>query len=145
MNWKTEAAEKLRRYDAMRKAVCNIPVELHRLQVEACATKGASMVSAPVKGGGSRREEMLLNNLVHQQELKWKLEQSKCWLKTTERALGALNAEEKLILQRMFICPEKGAVERLCRELDMEQSSVYRHRDRALYKFTTALYGLPES
>lgn len=145
MNWKSEAMEKLRRYDAMRKASSNIPVEIQRLQIAACATKGAAADSTPVKGGGNRREEMLMNNLVHRQELQWTLDQTKCWLDVTERALKSLSKEERLILQRLYICPERGAVERLCQELDLEQSSVYRHRDRALQKFAIALYGFPES
>ena len=145
MNWKSEAMEKLRRYDAMCKASSNIPVEIQRLQIAACATKGASADSTPVKGGGNRREEMLMNNLVHRQELQWTLDQTKCWLDVTERALKSLSKEERLILQRLYICPERGAIERLCQELDLEQSSVYRHRDRALQKFAIALYGFPES
>ena len=145
MNWKNEAMEKLRRYEAMKKAVVNIPVELHRLQVEACATRGMSTDQVCLKGGVSRREERLMNNLVCQQELKWNLDQSRSWIKATEQALKSLTTEERLILQRLYIYPEKGAVERLCRELGVEQSTVYRHRDQALYKFTTALYGYPES
>lgn len=141
MNWKSEAMEKLRRYDAMRKAFHNIPREIQRLEIAARAIKGASADTAPVKGGGSRREEMLLSNIVHRQELQWTLEQTKCWLDATEWALGCLNKEEKLILQRLYIYPEKGALEQLCRELGMEKSTVYRRRDHALLKFTLALYG----
>ena len=145
MNWKSEAMEKLRRYDAMRAASCNIPKELRRLQIAACATKGASTDATPVKNGGNRREELLMDNLVQRQELQWTLDQTKCWLDVTERALKALTREERLILQRLYICPEKGAVERLCEELGLEQSSVYRRRDRALQRFAIALYGFPES
>lgn len=145
MNWKSEAMEKLRRYDAMKRATCNIPKEIQRLQIAACATKGANTATTPVKGGGNRREEMLMDNLVHQQELRWTLDQARCWLDTTERALDVLSKEEKLILHRLYICPEKGAVERLCQELGLEQSSVYRRRDRALHRFAIALYGFPES
>ena len=145
MNWKSEAMEKLRRYDAMRAASCNIPKEIRRLQIAACATKGASADAAPVKGGGNRREELLMDNLVHRQELQWTLDQTKCWLDVTERALKSLTREEKLILHRLYICPEKGAVDRLCEELGLEQSSIYRRRDRALQRFAVALYGFPES
>lgn len=145
MNWKSEAMEKLRRYDAMRAASCNLPKEIQRLRIAARATKGASTDVTPVKGSGNRREEMLMDNLVHQQELQWTLDQTKCWLDVTERALRSLTKEEKLILQRLYICPEKGAVERLCEELGLEQSSIYRRRDRALQRFAIALYGFPES
>ena len=35
MNWKSEAKEKLQRYDAMRLATINIPQELERLEIDA--------------------------------------------------------------------------------------------------------------
>lgn len=145
MNWKSEAMEKLRRYDAMRQASCNIPKEIQRLQIAARAIKGANPEETSVKGAGGQRENRLLDNLVHRQELQWTLDQTKCWLDVTERALKTLTNEEKLILQRLYICPEKGAVDRLCQELEVEQSSVYRRRDRALQRFAIALYGFPES
>ena len=141
MNWKSEAMEKLRRYDAMRQAVLNLPVEIKRLQIAAQSLRGVNSDTTPVKGGGNRREEALLNNLVHRQELCWSLEQAKNWLKMTDRALTALSAEEKLILHRLYIYPERGSLDRLCNELGVEHSSIYRKRDRALERFTIALYG----
>lgn len=144
MNWKNEAMDKLRRYDSMRTACHSIPKELQRLRVEACRMKGASTDPVPVKGGSSRGEDRLLNNIVLRQELSNSLERTRAWLDVTERALKHLDRQEQLILQRLYIYPEKGGVDRLCQELGMEKSTVYRHRDRALEKFTLALYGLPE-
>ena len=89
--------------------------------------------------------EGLLNNLVHRQELNWSYEQAQSWLKSTDRALSALTPEEKLVLHQFYICPERGSVDRLCSQLGVEQSSVYRKRDKALHKFTVALYGIAET
>lgn len=145
MNWKTEALEKLQRLDPMRQAVRNLPVEINRLEIDACAIRGVSMDRPAVKTGSSRREDAMLNNLVHRQELTWNLEKAKLWVETVQDALMTLSPEEKLILSRLYICPEKGALERLCQELGVEQSSVYRKRERALKRFTQALYGCTES
>lgn len=142
MNWKTEAKEKLRRYDAMRLATVNIPQEIQRLEIDAQSIRSARTDATPVSGGGNRREEALLNNILHRQELAWTLQQAQAWLQLTDRALTALTQEEKQILTRLYIYPEKGGLERLCHELDMETSSIYRHRDRALKRFTMALYGI---
>lgn len=142
MNWKEEATEKLRKYDAMRLSLQNLPEELHRLEQAACAIRSARTDGTPVKGGSNRREDMLLSNLVCREELTNALNQAKIWVSTTDRALGALTPEEKLILHRLYIYPERNAVERLCGELDLEQSSIYRRRDQALHRFTTALYGI---
>ena len=39
---------------------------------------------------------------------------------------------------------EMGAPERLCKELGVETSSIYRRRDKALRHFTLAYYGIDE-
>ncbi len=145
MNWKKEAVEKLKRYDAMRTAVQSIPMQIASLETEACSIRGARMDKVPVKGGGNAREEAMLNNQVQRQELVWALEQAKYWLEGMDLAMQLLAPEEKLVLYRMYISPQQGAVTRLTEELGAEQSSIYRKRDAALEKFTRALYGALES
>ena len=114
-----------------------------RLKAEASAIRKTAMDTTPVKGS-SRREDALINNLAQRQELEWTLQQAQLWLKTTDRALTALNKQEQLILHRLYIYPERGAIEQLCKELGIEVSSIYRHRDRALKHFTLAYYGIDE-
>lgn len=144
MKWKNEAIEKLRRYDAMRQALLNIPEELGRLQEAACAIRASDPKHNFVRGGGYRAEEALLNNLVEQQELENALKQVKRWLSVADRGLSALTNEEQLVLQRLYLYPERDALARLCKELGVEQSTVYRKRDQALERFTLALYGFSE-
>ena len=141
MNWRGEAVEKLRKYDAMCRSLQNIPLEVKRLEVDARAIRGARTDGTPVKGGGSGREDALINNIAHRQELTWALEQAKYWVDITRRGLETLTPEEKLVLQRFYLTPEQGRVQRLCMELGVEQSSIYRKRDKALRKFALALYG----
>jgi len=145
MNWKNEAVEKLKRYAPMKTSLQSIPVELARLETQACAIRGSAADKTPVKGGGNGREEAMLNNHVHRQELSWALEQAKYWVEATDMAMSILNPEERLILYRMYISPQPGAVNRLSEELSAEQSSIYRRRDAALQKFTRAFYGAVES
>ncbi|MBE7002627.1 MAG: DUF1492 domain-containing protein [Ruminococcaceae bacterium] len=145
MKWKNEAMEKLRRYDAMRQALRNIPEEIARLKADAYALRSAVMDTTPVKGGGSRREEALINNLVERQELEQNLKQVRRWLAVTDRGLLALSQDERLVLQRLYLYPEQGAMERLCCELGVEQSTIYRKRDEALRRFTLAMYGFAET
>lgn len=145
MNWKGEAIEKLRKYDAMRMSLQNIPMEMKRLEADAQAIRGARTDSTPVKGGGNAREDALLNNLAHRQELSWALEQARYWVEITQQALDTLTPEERLVLHRFYLCPEHGGVERLCMELGVEKSSVYRKRDKAIHKFALALYGTEQT
>ena len=145
MNWKNEAMERLRQYDAMCLAADNIPQEISRLEAAATAIRSARTDGCRVQSGGNRREEMLLDNMMSRQELHWRLDQTQIWLACTNKALSALDPEEKLVLQRLYIYPEKGSLERLCNELGVENSSIYRKRDKALRHFTVALYGSLEN
>lgn len=145
MRWKEEALEKLRRYDAMRQALRNIPEEIKRLKDEAEVMRRASLDWVPVRGSRGRKDEALLNNIAQRQELEWTLKLVRQWLAIADRGLMALPEDERLILQRLYLYPEKGAMGRLCAELGVEQSSIYRKREQALERFTTAMYGFCET
>ena len=145
MNWKSEAMEKLRKYENMLLAAKNIPQEIQRLEELSVAIRSGRVDGCAVLTGGSRREEQLIDNMMSRQELLWRLKQTESWIACVDRALGGLTKEERLILHRLYIRPEKGSVERLCTELGAESSTVYRKRDKALRQFTIALYGCEES
>lgn len=145
MNWKTEAVEKLRRYEAMRQAVINLPEEIKRLESVATGLRSTMRDTTPVRTSGDGREEMFLSNLVHRQELQRSWEQAQSWVRTVSSGLNVLTPEEREILQQLYICPEKNAVQQLSQSLGVEHSSIYRRRDRALFKFTMALYGSMEA
>ena len=144
MNWKEEAMDKLRNYDAMRQSLSIIPEELERLELEASALRSIQFDKTAVKSSGRHQENALINNLVRRQELARNFQQAQSLVRTTDQALSALYPDEKLVLHRLYIYPEKGALERLCGELDVEQSSIYRKRDKALHHFTMAYYGVDQ-
>lgn len=144
MNWKLEAVEKLRMYEAKKNSIQSIPEEIARLEIAKASIRSATSEGTPVAGGGSRREDMLLSNIVLQEELNRSLEQSQKWVALVDAGLDILTKEERLILERFYIYPEKGKVDRLCEELGIEKSQVYGRKDAALRRFTIALYGCNE-
>ena len=144
MNWKFEAIEKLRLYEAKKQSLRSIPEEIARLESAMKSIRSASADGSPVKGGGSGREDMMLSNIAHREELERSLEQAKRWVAVVDGGLKILGVEERLILDRLYINPARGNVDRLCAELGIEQSSVYRRRDKALHHFTICLYGCSE-
>lgn len=145
MNWKSEAVDKLRQYEAKKLSLVNIPLEISRLESAACGIRSAASDGTPVSGGGSGREDMLLSNIVHREELERSLEQAKKWVALVDAALAILSTEERLLLERFYIHQERGDVDRLCEELGCEKATVYRRRDRAIRRFTLALYGSTET
>lgn len=139
MNWKQEAEEKLRKYEVRKMALENIPEELRRLDAEYTGIR--SQLSNTERGGGRSQEEKLLDNIVRRGELARQLRGARSWCNLVEKGLAALSEEDRLVLQRFYIHPQENAAFRLCEELHLrEESSVYRRRNRALEKFTEALY-----
>lgn len=145
MIWKQEAIEKLRQYEAKRLAIKTIPREIRRLELDMQSIRSATSDGSPVSGGGSGREDMYLSNIVRREELERSLEQAEIWVSLTEAALDLLNEEERLLLDRFYIHPEKCAADRLAGDLRVDVKTVYRRKDEALRKFTISLYGGTES
>lgn len=145
MNWKSEAVEKLRDYEAKKHCLSSIPTEIRQLKEQYGAIRSSTSDGTPVTGGGSGREDMLLSNIVKREELERTLRQAARWVQLVDAGLEILSQEEKLILDRFYIHPAKGNVDRLCEELGVEKPSVYRRKDNALRHFTMCLYGAVES
>ena len=145
MNWKREAIDKLKNYAARREALENIPHEIKRLELAYVGIRSAAVDSTPVSGGGSSREEAMLSNIVHRDELKRRLKETRLWVAQVDKALAILSDEEKLVLECFYIHRAKGGVDVLCEQLHLERSTVYDRRDSALRHFTIALYGITES
>ena len=113
MNWKVEAVEKLRKYTAMKTALKNIPEDVARLESAMQNIRSATADSTPVQGGGSGREEMMLSNIVHREELNRNLIQAQLWVQEVDAALRVLTDDDRLILNRFYIYQERGAADRL--------------------------------
>lgn len=144
MNWKYEAMEKLKSYNAKKQALRSIPEEITRLESEMRSIRSAASDGTPVSGGGSGREDRYLSNIVHREELSRSLEQAKVWVSLVDAGLAILSQEERLVLDRFYINPARGNVDRLCGEMGIEKSQVYARKDSALHHFTISLYGCTE-
>lgn len=145
MNWKREAADKLRNYEVHKLALENLPKEIRRLESAYTTIRSATTDSTPVSGGSCTREDMMLSNITHREELKRRLKEARLWVSIVDRALSVLDDEEKTVLDRFYIHRAKGNVVELCERLSLEKTAVYDRRDKALRRFTIALYGVTET
>lgn len=143
MNWKFESMEELREYEAKKTAVQNIPQEMRQLR-DQMVKLGGSGNSTPVKGGGSQWEDRQINMIVKIDKLDSSFRYARDWVEKVERGLKVLTDEERLILDRFYMNPAKGNVDRLCGDLHLEKSAVYARKDAALRKYTLARYGCME-
>ena len=145
MNWKAEAVEKLKLYEAKKAALSNIPLEIERLESEMEGLRSPhSGGSAPMSGGNSR-DGAYLSNIVQREELERMLKQAKMWVALVDAGLEILSQDERQILERFYVRPEKGAADRLAGDLRADVKTVYHRKDAALRRFTIALYGGTEN
>lgn len=143
MEWKYEAIDKLKKYEAKKSSLQSIPREIRTLDMQMQNIRSAAADGTPAQGG-SGREDMLLSCIVKKEELRNSLEMAKDWVKRVETGLSVLSEEERLILDRFYMNPDRGNVDRLCGELSVEKATVYRYREKALRHFTLAVYGCTE-
>lgn len=145
MNWKREAIDKLKNYEAHQEALTNIPKEIKRLESAYAGIRSATTDGTPVSVGGNTREDSMLSNIVHRDELKRRLQDARLWVAQVDKALTILTDEERLVLEKLFIHPMKGTITSLSEQLDVDKTTVYKRRDSALRRFTIALYGAVET
>ena len=143
MNWKKEAANDLRTYP-QRKAACeNIRERIQILDEQFKSLRGVS-TDIPVKGGMSRQEEKLLDNIYEREKLEFSLKVAEALVELTEKGLEKLNETEKAVLEGFYFEKLENRVERLCERFSVEKSTLYRMKDSALEKFTRSEYGIVE-
>lgn len=143
MNWKQEAAEKLADHRARKTALENLTTELRRLEEEAVALRSAGAhTNTPVRTSAHAAQDRTLNNLAAREELRRARQAARALVAQVDSALAALDEQERLLLEGLYIHRAKGNVQRLCEQLNVEQSTLYRRRDAALRQFTIALYGV---
>jgi len=146
MNWKDEAVDKLKQYSAKKQALSAIPmmmaeVESALVSIRGTKTGGISVKSSKTNG----QENLLLNGIAQKEELKRNLESAKCWVSLVDQGLSVLTREERKILDRFYIIGERRAAEDLAVEYAADTKTIYKWKDKALRKFTIALYGYTES
>lgn len=141
MNWKAEAAERLEQFATMRMAAKSLDAEIRRLERANTSLRSANTELVTVRKTAGRNEDHLLDNLVWRQKLEAALEDVRDWLAITETAFDSLKPEERLVLHGFYLSADQYDLGKLCAQMGMEKSSIYRKRDKALEKFTLALYG----
>ncbi len=145
MNWKKEAENELRQYADISASLINIRERIEAIDSDMTAIKGSTS-SVPVKGGGSKYEDSLLNLIVEKNRLRALYKANKHRHSVIKRGLDALNDTEMKVINRFYIQGMKytAAVNTLRDEIGYEEASINRIRNAALYHYTVAEFGLPE-
>ena len=145
VNWAFFAIEKLKDYESKRTAFDNLTEQIKLLEANFTAIKSAATDNISVQGGETnKREEMLIHNIATREELTTNLEIIKNEIEMTEKGLAALSDTERKILELFYINRPKGYIERLCDELYVSKTELYRQKENALKHFTMICYGIIE-
>lgn len=139
--WRDQAIEELQLYNAKKQALVNIPQQIAELESSIASVRSPSADIVSVRGGGGKRDDAYLNNIVKRDSLKTSLEAAQRAVDRIESALLTVTEDERKMLERFYIIPERGAAKRLAMDMGIDEQTVYRRKDDALYKFKTAMYG----
>nr|DAI35509.1 MAG TPA: transcriptional regulator [Caudoviricetes sp.] len=144
MNWQKEAVNDLRNYLPRKRAMESMRERKRALEEKFQSIKCVTMDADPVKGGGSRMEDNLLNNITERERLDLNMKATARLLALTEKGLEALDERQRMVLHRFFVDRPQDHVGVLSEELHMEKSRVYQLKDEALYHFTIGMFGIAD-
>ena len=139
--WRKQAESDLKIYEASKQALINIPDQIKELEEKMASIRSQSADSVSVKGGGGSRDDAYLNNIVARDRLSANLEENRRFVSRVSNALSVLTEEEKELLRRFYMAPERGAAYNMAAEKHVDHKTVYRWKDDALDRFTIAMYG----
>lgn len=139
--WRMFAVNDLQTLNAKRQALINIPERIAELEAQATSIRSATADGTPVKGGGSGREDMLLNNITEREDLQEVLEQTQKQVAKIDRALGVLTDTERRILHVRYIDREPGAISKLACELNLDERTVRNRLSDAMKQFAISMRG----
>lgn len=143
MNWKTEAINDLKKYSQRKAAIENLNRRIAALEERFVSLRGMPD-GERVMGGAPKGDEVWLDNICEREKLAFSLKTVEILTELTERGLSSLDERERRVLEGFYIDDMQNHTERLCRELNMEKSTLYRLKDAALERFTRSEYGIVE-
>lgn len=144
MDWKNESMWELRHLEARRKSVVDSKEQVRMIENQMTGLRSATSDATPVSGGGSGREDMLLNLIAEKDAIAATATVVESQIKAVDRALADISEEERHILDMCFVRFRVGNINRLCEELQCEAATVYRRRDAALKEYTIRRRGMLE-
>lgn len=136
MDWKICAVDDLRRYKQMKIGIINSKEKLKFVE------NTAMRYNLSNAKRGLRTDTNIINALVEASRLRQNIASTERLTKLVERGLDSLSDEERRIIDRFYMANTPLSTRVLSEELGYEPRTLYRIRDRALEKFTIAMYGI---
>lgn len=139
--WQYQAEQDLREYEALKVSLQNLPEQIAELREQMTAIRSPGADSGGSHGGGTSADSRIINLVCLIDDRQKTLKENRSRVRRIERALEALSAEERRVLELFYITGEVNAAERLMDELCVARKAVYYRREQALLQFTIAMHG----
>ncbi|MBQ8004664.1 MAG: hypothetical protein IJ299_06200 [Oscillospiraceae bacterium] len=138
MDWKICAVDDLRRYRLIKAGLLNSEDRLSALSAFIKSRRAA-------KKPQGRRDAELADAVLESKLLHRNIAVAQSTVNFIERGLAQLTEPERAVLDMFYICDGKKSAYTISKELGYSTRSLYRERDRALEKFTLAMYGVEQA
>jgi len=143
MDWKRESIDELRTYKQRKSSLDSLRQSIAQMESDLTSIGGVPSCDGG-HAGYTDPDEKIVNKIVKLEKLKKSYQVAKTNINAVERGLSVCDEEQRTILDAFYISRERGNVEKLCEQLHVEQSSIYRRKDQALRAYTIARYGITE-
>ena len=141
VDWKRVAIDDLRSYALQKDSLASTKELAESIAKRLQSPSGGGYDREPVMGGCSTVEDRWIAGIV-EKELLWEAyETTAQHISRIEHALAMLSDDERLVLELFYINRPRRYIDELCERLCVEQSRVYQIKDKALSKFTLAMFG----
>lgn len=141
VNWKQVAEDDLRKYLDLKRAVSGYKDRVALLDGDMTSLQAVSFDDMP-KGGEYSADDELVNLIVAKMEIEDAHKRNINRLKLIETGLAALDEQERMVLDLFYVHRCHDAADTVCRNLHVERSSAYNLRNRALWRYVAAAYGI---
>ena len=144
LDLKERSADVLRRYEANLNALELIQQQIQENEISMTGIRNIQTDDIPVKNSRDVHKNRVINHAEKRDILKVRLLEVQTEVNMVNRGLSVLDQKERKFLERFYISKRRGAASELAEEYFTDTRTVFKWRDKALYKFTIALYGFTE-
>ena len=134
----------LGRYYEKLMAIDSLQDEIDMLNARMEGIRSPKMDATPVQGGSSTAEDRIINAICNRDNPTVNHELVKWQVRQMDRGLSILTDQQRRILEVAVMRREYNAIDRLCDELHISRSELYRRMDEALKRYAICRYGVTE-
>ena len=141
MNWEKEVISRLKNYNYRKEAITNLKSRIGYIESNLTSVKTVSIDKDPIKGGGSKQGDILINNIVEKDLLLRNLKYCQREVEELDKAFEILTNTEYEVIQKLYLVSYRINLKDICNEMGYSKSNIYNISHAATKKLALYLYG----